>query len=129
MMGKADKQHPINRRLLLLLAAGLVAALLLGCYPDAGISSRADYDVVLTIYDTATDFSTVDSMQRYFLWDTVIYLDTSVDTVLPQNNVVIAQVAQNMNTYGWTRARNRGCHAAKHCQYGDHGQNFLKIHV
>ena len=74
----------------------------LSCYPDYGLTT-ADYDMVLTLYDTNNDFS---GYVYYAMPDTIIHPvpDGQTDDLGRDfDSRIIADVVRNMNSLGFQR--------------------------
>jgi hypothetical protein len=87
------------------IALGVAAAVLVGgigaCYPGS-ISDIGEADLVITVYDTAFDFSTV---QTYFMPDTIVRVgegdDDDVDGSFDQE--ILDKIASELATLGYQR--------------------------
>lgn len=89
-----------------MLAMAFLAGVILfeGCYPNDSISV-GETDIMLTGYYDSVDFKT---LSTYYLNDTVwpIRDDTSDRSLIPNNDLIIDQIAKNMANYGYTRVMN-----------------------
>ena len=86
------------------LLVGLVASavFLPSCYPTYGLTTT-DYRTVVTVYDTAQDFN---ELQTFYLIDSVFHIvdEDEKDTITRKyDEEVIAFVASNYQSLGWTR--------------------------
>ena len=93
------KKWLFNLSLVLLFPAGIF--LLDGCYPNDDISVNQT-DLVLTGYYDSVNFTT---LSTYYLADTVYPVrdDTTDKSPVPNSDVIIDQIVQNMSSYGYTR--------------------------
>jgi hypothetical protein len=57
--------------LVIALISVLSAFLMWSCYPDSGLTSASDFDVIVTQYDTEKDYST---FTTYFLVDSIEHI-------------------------------------------------------
>ncbi len=87
-----------------IISALLVVLGLSGCYPK-GAEYADDLDLVATIKGNDVDY---DKYQTYFLADTVMFVkDNESDVLRPGlQDLILNQIASNMNAYGWTRISN-----------------------
>ena len=82
----------------------ILTVVLLSCYPDSGLDSIADYDVVTTLYDKNVDFG---SARTYAMPDSVIHL--TIDTTGSQDDgitrqfddQILSDVKRNMDELGY----------------------------
>jgi len=88
----------------LLTLVGLSAIFFLwSCYPDSGLTSIEDYDLVVTQYDPEQDFS---EFSTYAMPDSVIHLvgEGKEDEInRDYDEQILAQVERNMNDLNYTR--------------------------
>lgn len=95
------------RTVLLAAVTGLLALVPGACYPGS-ITDPADDDVILTVYDTAADFSTV---ATYFMPDTVIRegngdeATASGNTIREFDEAILAEVEAQFAALGYRRIR------------------------
>ena len=89
----------LNLSIALLAIAGGV--ILHGCYPNDSISV-SETDIVLTGYYDSVDFKT---LSTYYLPDTVFPVrdDTTDKSPVPNSDLIISEIAKNMDAYGYTR--------------------------
>jgi len=83
--------------LVLALIGVLSAFLMWSCYPDSGLTSAADFDVIITQYDTDKDFST---FVTYFLVDSIEHIvpEGEEDNITHEyDQQILDRVAKNMN--------------------------------
>jgi hypothetical protein len=92
-----------------LIAAALGAALLLagGCAPDSGFNNVSDYDVVVTRYDSDTDYQ---KYTTFVVADTVLHLGQpdgdGEDLPDGLEELIISEVEEQMIRYGYTLEAN-----------------------
>lgn len=93
------KKWLINLTLVLVFPVGIL--LLDGCYPSDSLTVDQT-DIVLTGYYDSVNFK---SLKTYYLHDTVYPVrdDTSDKSLVPNNDLIISDIADNMNNYGYTR--------------------------
>jgi len=88
----------------LLIWGALLPLMLIGCYPDGGLESIEDYDIVVTRYNPAYNFGGV---KTYAMPDTVMHvlIDSTADDLLTReyDQVILDQVAANMQRLGYQR--------------------------
>lgn len=83
-----------------------MAFLFHACYPDSGMESVADYDVVVTVYDEAYNFGAV---KTYAMPDTILHLlaDTTAseeDEISREyDELILATIVSNMEKQGYQR--------------------------
>ena len=84
--------------LLALALIGVLSALYIwSCYPDSGLTSTGDYDLIITQYDPNKDFST---LVTYFMPDSVEHIvpeGEEDDISREYDEQILARVAKNMN--------------------------------
>jgi len=94
----------IRTILKLLLVGALMSLGMIACYPDGGLESIEDYDVVITRYNPEYNFG---SVKTYAMPDTVIHvmIDTTADDILTRENdrLILDQVAANMERLEYQR--------------------------
>ena len=83
-----------------------VSSLFFACYPDSGLESIADYDVVVTVYDKDYDFGAV---KTYAMPDTILHLLTD-STASDEDEIsreydelILTTIASNMQQLGYQR--------------------------
>jgi hypothetical protein len=93
------KKWLINLSLVLVFPVGIL--LLDGCYPNDSLTTE-ETDIVLTGYYDSVNFQ---SLKTYYMPDTVFPIVDDGDDADPINNQsqILATVASNMASYGWTR--------------------------
>jgi hypothetical protein len=69
------------------------------CYPK-GAETVSDTNLVFTAYDDEFDFATDRS---YYLYDTVIYIDSSATRSATIDNAIKNSIISNFNSLGYTR--------------------------
>jgi len=87
--------------LVLALIGVLSAFLMWSCYPDSGLTSAADFDVIITQYDTDKDFST---FVTYFLVDSIEHIvpEGEEDNITHEyDQQILDRVAKNMNNLNY----------------------------
>jgi len=85
---------------ILLLGISLIA---ISCYPDGGLNSITDYDVVATIFDNDANFS---KNKTYSMPPFVVHIVSadSVDTVQTAlDRTILSRIESNMSNYGYTK--------------------------
>ena len=93
------------KRLFLNLSIALLAisggVILHGCYPDNSISV-SETDIVLTGYYDSVNFTT---LSTYYMPDTVFPIrdDTTDKSPVENETLILSQIEQNMQAYGYTR--------------------------
>lgn len=94
----------ISSKFLFLLLFGLSSAVFLwSCYPDSGLTSMGDYDLVLTQYDPDQDFS---EFSTYILPDSIIHIvpeGEEDDVTREYDEQILERIEQNMNAFGYTK--------------------------
>jgi hypothetical protein len=78
----------------------LLVSSLWSCYPDNGLNSTEDYDVVVTTYKKGVDFS---QLKRYAMPDSVYEIEGSEDRTKRYDQLVLDLVVENLTNYGYTR--------------------------
>ena len=99
-MKQKTKRNYLNMKYII--PALLSIVLLSACYPDYGLGVN-DYRTVVTVYDTAADFTT---LHTYYLIDSVYHLTDSGaldDITRKYDQRLLSGVAAQFNSYGWTR--------------------------
>lgn len=93
------KKWLINLSLVLVFPIGIL--LLDGCYPNESITVDQT-DIVLTGNYDSVNFK---ALKTYYLPDTVFPVrdDTTDKSPVPNNDLIISDIASNMNAYGYTR--------------------------
>lgn len=88
------------KRLLILLLTGLLAQFMVGCYPE-GADNVEDYDVAITNYDKAVDFT---AFTDFAIPDTIVYFSNDKNaTVDPQvQQQIVELVKTNFENRGYT---------------------------
>ena len=87
--------------LVLALIGVLSAFLMWSCSPDSGLTSAADFDVIITQYDTDKDFST---FVTYFLVDSIEHIvpEGEEDNITHEyDQQILDRVAKNMNNLNY----------------------------
>jgi hypothetical protein len=83
---------------------GTLSILLMSCYPDGGLESIADYDVVITRYNEAYDFGAV---KTYAMPDTILHVlaDSSAKDEISRefDDLILETIAENMEQIGYRR--------------------------
>lgn len=83
---------------------GMILALLFAglwsCYPDNGLNSVGDYDVVVTTYNKEVDFSKIIT---YAMPDSVFEMEGSEERTTRYDPLVLQLVEKNLEDYGYTR--------------------------
>ena len=85
-----------------LIPLAIIAILIPSCYPSYGLTT-SDYRTVVTLYDTAADFS---QLRSYYIIDSVFHIkdDNDKDTITREyDEELISKIASNFNSYGWSR--------------------------
>lgn len=78
----------------------VIAILLPSCYPSYGLSTT-DYRTVVTIYDTAADFS---ELRTFYIVDSIFHIgaDEGRETISRDyDEEIINYIASNFTSYGW----------------------------
>jgi hypothetical protein len=73
------------------------------CYPDSGLTSVSDFDVIITQYDTNQDFS---AFVTYFLVDSIEHIvpEGEEDNITREyDNQILDRVANNMTKLNYQR--------------------------
>jgi hypothetical protein len=90
--------------MLVIALIGVLSALFMwSCYPDSGLTSIADHDVIITQYDTKKDFST---FVTYFLVDSIEHIvpEGEEDKITREfDQQILDRVAKNMNDLNYQR--------------------------
>ena len=88
-----------NIFLVMILSA--VVILFDGCYPNSSLSI-SETDIVITRPDDSVNFK---SLKTYYMPDEVIPIrtDTSDKTPIPEQDLILSLIQQNLDNYGWTR--------------------------
>jgi hypothetical protein len=78
-----------------------VILLLDGCYPNNSIS-LSESDVTITRFNDSADFQ---SLKTYYMPNEVIPIrtDTSDRTPIPEEDLILSLIQQNLDKYGWIR--------------------------
>jgi hypothetical protein len=86
---------------------GTFPILFMSCYPDGGLNSIEDYDVVITRYNKDYDFGAV---KTYAMPDTVLHIlvdSTAEDDITREfDQLILDKIAENMNNIGYQRITN-----------------------
>ncbi len=91
-----------NRSRIKYVLPGLLLALAMwSCYPG-GPETIADTDLVFTYYDQDADFG---SIRTFFMPDNVFVREGSEETVDDFDNLILSDVARNMEALGYVRER------------------------
>lgn len=89
------------KRLLILLLTGLMAQLVISCYPG-GADNVEDYDVAITNYDKSADFS---AFTTYSMADSVVYFSNDKKEAIDPNiaDQILSVVEKNFNDRGYSK--------------------------
>lgn len=92
------------KRLLILLLTGLLAQLVVSCYPE-GADNVEDYDVAMTNYDKSVNFS---SFSTFSIPDTIVYFSNDKQTIINHefDDEIIQLVTENFQSRGYTQVAN-----------------------
>jgi len=89
---------------LMIAVIGILSAMIMwSCYPDSGLTSASDFDLIITQYDTKKDFST---FVTYFLVDSIEHIipEGEEDNVSREyDQQILDRVAKNMNDLNYQR--------------------------
>ncbi len=77
----------------------MLSIMMYSCYPK-GAETVNDTNLVLTVYDEEFDFA---SDRTYYLYDTVIYLDSTATRSAIIDNAILSNIESNFNSIGYTR--------------------------
>ena len=87
-----------------LIITGVLSTLFMSCYPDGGLNSIEDYDVVITRYNKDYDFGAV---KTYAMPDTILHVlpdSTAEDEITREfDELILSQIAENMANIGYKR--------------------------
>ena len=90
--------------MLIISSLSIISALFLwSCYPDSGLTSVADHDVIITQYDPDTDYST---FVTYFLVDSIEHIvpEGEEDNISRDfDEQILERVAKNMDDLNYQR--------------------------
>jgi len=90
--------------ILVIALIGLLSALFLwSCYPDSGLTSASDFDLIITQYDNTKDYSTYTT---YFLVDSIEHIipEGEEDNVSREyDQQILGRVAKNMDDLNYQR--------------------------
>jgi hypothetical protein len=88
---------------LIILVVGISAMFFLwSCYPDSGLNSVGDYDLVITQYDPDQDFS---EFVNFVMPDSIIHIvdeDQDDDISREYDEQILERIADNMSGLGYT---------------------------
>jgi hypothetical protein len=88
----------------LLPVIGMLPIALISCYPDGGLESISDYDVVVTRYNKDYNFGAV---QTYAMPDTVVHLiaDTTAEDEISReyDELILSTISENMAKLNYQR--------------------------
>jgi hypothetical protein len=101
----ASKSSWYNFRFFSLLAILImgISLIAVSCYPDGGLNSISDFDVVATVFDNEVDFS---KNKTYSMPPYVVHIISadSVDTVQTSlDQAILSRIVSNMSNYGYTK--------------------------
>lgn len=86
------------------LLLGIISLLLVSCYPDGGLNSIDDYDVVVTRYNKDYNFGAV---RTYAMPDTILHIladSTAEDEITREHDdLILNKFAENMGNIGYKR--------------------------
>ena len=87
-----------------LIILGTLSILLISCYPDGGLNSIEDYDVVITRYNKDYNFGAV---KTYAMPDTILHViaDTTAEDEITRefDELILTKIAENMKNSGYKR--------------------------
>ena len=94
----------LSKNWLLILPVSFMAIFFLwSCYPDSGLTSVGDYDLVITQYDPDQDFS---EFQTYVIPDSIVHIvqEGQEDNISREyDEQILQRVEQNMSDLNYTK--------------------------